>query len=350
MLYDIYKSYQENVTRGPSFKGKIPERKWLPKEKWIDFLGFRVASPLGVPAGPLLTSKWTTLAAQLGFDVVTYKTIRSHAYAGWDLPNVIYVKSEGPLKEGEGCVVKTDHTPQLSEMAITNSFGMPSQSPEFLERDIALANEQLKEGQLLVVSVVGSTNSGRDFLKDYLDTALLAKRSGAKVVEANFSCPNVKSKEGSLYNHPEAVLEMCTALVKALKETPLIIKVGVFANPDLMKKVLTMMARAGVQAVSGINTISKRVVDQEGKPALGPDRLTSGICGAPIQNQALEFVKGASRIIQDEKLPLTLIGVGGVTKAADFGQFLDAGAQFVQTATGMMWNPYLAHDFHHSIH
>jgi hypothetical protein len=51
-----------------------------------------VASPLGVPAGPLLTSKWTDLAARLGFDVVTYKTIRSSEFAGHPVPNVVYLE------------------------------------------------------------------------------------------------------------------------------------------------------------------------------------------------------------------------------------------------------------------
>jgi hypothetical protein len=55
----------------------------------------QVASPLGVPAGPLLDSKWTTLAANLGYDIVTYKTIRTCASTGHAPPNVLYLQADG---------------------------------------------------------------------------------------------------------------------------------------------------------------------------------------------------------------------------------------------------------------
>ena len=76
-IYDIRKTYLENADHGPFFNGPIPQRVLPPKEKWIDFLGFPVVSPIGVPAGPLLTSNWIALAGKLGFDIPTYKTIRS---------------------------------------------------------------------------------------------------------------------------------------------------------------------------------------------------------------------------------------------------------------------------------
>jgi len=37
-----------------------------------------------------------------------------------------------------------------------------------------------------------------------------------------------------------------------------------------------------------------------------------------------------------------IIGCGGVTVPADFKEYRDAGANVVMSATGAMWNPYLA--------
>ena len=37
-----------------------------------------------------------------------------------------------------------------------------------------------------------------------------------------------------------------------------------------------------------------------------------------------------------------IIGCGGVTVPSDFKEYRDAGANVVMTATGAMWNPYLA--------
>jgi dihydroorotate dehydrogenase len=80
--------------------------------------------------------------------------------------------------------------------------------------------------------------------------------------------------------------------------------------------------------------------------ALGPLRLVSGICGGPIRAGAVDFIKKANHIIQQYQLPLTLIGCGGITEAKHFTEFLDAGAKVAMSATGMMWDPYLAARYH----
>src|SRR5262245_21595180 len=52
------------------------------------FCGLRVGSPLGVPAGPLLNGRWLLYYASLGFDVLTYKTVRSGPRECYPLPNL----------------------------------------------------------------------------------------------------------------------------------------------------------------------------------------------------------------------------------------------------------------------
>lgn len=340
-LYNIDKTYAQNVAEGPVYSGKAPPRILIDRQQWIDFLGFPVASRLGVPAGPLLTSQWTTLAAQLGFDIVTYKTIRSQAHVAHPLPNVSYVH---PLNDHTALFTKTAPL-ELQNLAITNSFGMPSQSSEFLMRDIRQANEHLSEGQVLVVSVVGTHRPQISFTQDFVQAARFAKEAGAKIIEANFSCPNVTTGEGSLYTYPEAFQEIGSALIKTLKETPLIIKVGAFPDTGLLKEILNIAARIGVRAISGINSVSMRVLDDRAQPALGTQRPTSGICGAPIRQAGLHFVQTARKIIDAERLPLTLIGMGGIVHEDHFNDFFNAGADIAMTATGMMWKPELAYDY-----
>ena len=343
-IYDIHKTYLENVAQGPFFKGQIPKRQFPPKEKWIDFLGYSVASRIGVPAGPLLTSRWVDLAAKLWFDLPIYKTIRSSEHPSHPLPNMVYVDT----KDMTSTQAQLAHTPspRLEELAVTNSFGMPSKSPEFLLEDIPRANACLQEGQVMIVSIVGSNRSHCTFLEDFVEAARLAKNAGAKIIEANFSCPNVGKSEGCLYMSPSAVAEIGSALVKAIAPIPSIIKVGTFGSEEQLREVLLAAARAGIRAISGINTVSMTVVDALGNPALGPTRLTSGICGGPIRETALNFVENAARINKEEKLGLTLIGVGGITIPEHFDQFFNAGANIAMSATGMMWDPYLAARYH----
>src|SRR6185503_1126110 len=88
-LYDPSKTYLENVEEGPFFSAPIPEYESTDP---VDFLGFKLNSPLGVPAGPLLNAKWIALASALGFDLLTYKTIRSFSHPGHPLPNIVFIE------------------------------------------------------------------------------------------------------------------------------------------------------------------------------------------------------------------------------------------------------------------
>lgn len=325
-LYDIEKTYLENSDYGPFFDGKIPAR---PKsEKRFDFLGHPVRSRIGVPAGPLLNSKWIALAAKLGFDVVTYKTIRSEAHPSHRLPNISFVDEQGQ---------RIADPRSLEALSITNSFGMPSRSPDFLLQDIERANQSLGEGQVMIVSVVGTPRQGLHFHDDFARAASLAREGGARLIEANFSCPNVEKAKGILYENPETVLSLTKRICRAIDPVPLIIKVGVFSDPEVMEQVFVAAARGGARAICGINSVSRAV-----HPPLDKERTTSGVCGQAIQREALAFIHRGARIIQNHKLGLMLMGCGGILSAAHFDLFFEAGAQVAMSATGMMWDPYLA--------
>ena len=335
-IYDIEKTYLENADEGPFFKGPIPERTKTKKK--FNLFGHEVNSPIGVPAGPLLNSRWIALAAKLGYDVPTYKTIRSFAYAGHPLPNVIYVE---PIDSFKAKPLKSPPR-DLSQLTITNSFGMPSRSPEYLLEDIEKANRSLEPGQVMIVSIVGTPGLDVSYVDDFVQTAEFAKGAGAKIIEANFSCPNVGRAEGSLYTNPEAVLEFAKKVAKAIHPVPLILKVGLFATHEMMKRVFFAAATGGAKGICGINSVSMEVIDAP----LGDARKTSGVCGGGVRRKAIEFIKCASQIIRDEKLDLTLLGCGGIMTPRHFDEMLHAGAQFALTATGMMWDPYLALRYH----
>ena len=334
-IYDIHKSYADNAAYGPFFNEPIPERP--PCKPSVDCLGFKLLSPLGVPAGPLLNSRWIALAAKLGFDCVTYKTIRSFAHPGHQLPNMIFID---PVDDRLARAAPPAHA--MEDLTLTNSFGMPSKSPDFLLEDITQANRSLMPGQLMIVSVVGTPNQGVSFKEDFVRAAMLAKEAKAKVIEANLSCPNVGKTEGMLYLDPEAVYEFTKAMVHAIRPVPLVLKVGTFPDPNIMTRCFTAAARAGAAAICGINSVSMQVVDAKGEPALGPHRPTSGVCGAAIFHQALDFLQHGSEILRKERLDLELFGCGGIVKSEQFDTMLTHGPKIAMCATGMMWDPLLA--------
>lgn len=347
-IYDIKKSYLENAEDGPFFSGKLPSRVFPPEEQWEDFLGFKVASKIGVPAGPLLNSRWISFGARAGFDILTYKTIRSKEHPAHPLPNMVYVETPGFLSsEQEGGALKmTDVEPaDMEHLAVTNSFGIPSRTPEYLIKDIHVANASLAPGQVMIVSVSGTPRPGVDFVEDFVDAGRLALAGGAKILEANFSCPNVITCEGSVHTSPDAVYTISKRIIDATK-IPLIIKIGVIIDEKVMKDVMVAAARAGVRAICGINALSMRVENRDGSASLGENRAKSGICGGPIRMATLDFIDMAKRINDREKLGLIIMATGGVTLPEHFDEFFAHGADVAMTATGMMWDPLLGIKYH----
>lgn len=347
-IYNIAASWEENLEKGPQFTAPLPSRSFPDPSTWVDFLGFKVASRLGVFAGPLLDSRWVKLASDLGFDLLTYKTIRTAPTNGHPLPNILYIDQKGSFDPRliPSQVKATPIPPAQEDLTITNSFGMPSKDKAYLLHDIPKAQRELKEGQLLIVSITGSASAAKGLKEDFVEAALLAKTAGATCIEANFSCPNVVGKEGSLYLSPDASFEIAAAITAAIDPIPLIIKVGTYPDTLTQTKSFIALSCAGVKAIAGINTLSLSVLNAKGEPALGPGRLRSGVCGSAIRNAALDFTREAREIIDREGLLLTLIGGGGIVEPEHFDLFLRNGADFAFTATGMMWEPFIAHRYH----
>ena len=158
-------------------------------------------SPLGVAAGPLLHGHWILYYASLGFDLLTYKTVRSQVRACYPMPNLQPVRQQRLVQAG--CDARVQSRMRGTWVV---SFGMPSQSPDVWRADVRWTRQKLSREKLLSVSVVASVqpNWGMDEVaQDYARCAAWAVESGADVVEINLSCPNVETCDGQLYQQPE---------------------------------------------------------------------------------------------------------------------------------------------------
>ncbi len=347
--YDIHKSYDWNYENGPVFKGIIPKRKIHSRK--IKLFDFEINSPIGVPAGPLLNSNWIKLYAELGWDIPVYKTIRSVKRQCHPNPNCIYVSSHRQLQDSDvgGRIIEVPEEPSsLKEVSITNSFGMPSANPEKWMADIEKANSYLSRGQVMVVSVVGTPGESKNLTEDYAHLAFLAKEAGAKIIEANYSCPNVCSGEGSIFTDPELSGEISEAIRKEIGNTPFMIKVGNFSDINLMEAVAKANAPF-VDGIAGINTIPMKVYNEKDEQALpGKSRLTSGICGAAIHDISQKFTENLAAIRKKNKYDFIICGVGGIMTVEDFQERLEGGADIVMSATGAMWDSLMAMEYHNS--
>jgi dihydroorotate dehydrogenase (NAD+) catalytic subunit len=341
--YNIHKSYEWNYQNGPIFNEEIPKRE-IPTKK-IELLGLKLNSRIGIPAGPLLNSNWIKLYAKLGFDVLVYKTVRTITRECHSQPNCIFVQTEKQLQAkdaGKKIIGNFREPDNLQKITITNSFGMPSRTPKEWQTDIEKANSYLAEGQVMIVSIVGTPEANENIITDYVRCAALAKEAGAKIIEANYSCPNVNSKEGSIFLDSEFSAKISAAIKQEIGSVPLLIKIGNFPNADIMQKVVVANQKF-VQGFAGINTIPMQVFNKKNEQALpGKGRLTSGLCGAGIRDIAQNFTKTLAELRQKLGSEFIICGVGGITSMQDFTKRLDAGADLAMSATGAMWNPFIA--------
>ncbi len=342
--YDIHRSYDENYLEGPFLKESPPKRNITPQKS---FLGFQVNSLLGVPAGPLLNANWIKAYAELGFDLLVYKTVRSQERACHPNPNCMYLNQKRQLREIDferQLFASMDPPEDLSKISITNSFGMPSRAPEVWQEDIQKAKSGIGEGQLLIVSVVGTPGES-DLKADYVKAAAIAVEAGAPVIEINLSCPNVVSGEGSIFTDPELSSQISKAVKDEIASVPLIIKMGYIADPFKLSKVIHANA-PHVDAISSINTLSFEVINEEGEQALpGAGRLRSGVCGSAIRSCGLAQAKQIAELKAQMKYDFAIVGVGGIMTTEHILEYFQVGVDAVMSATGAMWDPFLAYKY-----
>ncbi len=344
-FYDPLKSYDDNYNDGPFGEfadGKIYEEVLSPS---YDFLGYKVNLPFGIPAGPLLNSKFVKAAFEKGFDIPVYKTVRNGAYSTHPFPNVLGVHVEGDLtleKAQQPLVADNTYEDPIS---ITNSFGVPSKDPSVWQEDVKKAIGYAGKGQVMVLSFMGTTvqnQTAEELVSDFALAAKLSFETGAKILEVNLSCPNVGNEGLVCYN-----LGMTKKVLQAIREKidniPLIVKVGYYKEENDLERLSEIVAEYA-NSISAINTISAPIIDKDGNQALpgNPVRLKSGVCGACIKWAGLDMVRKLSKIREKHNYKFSIEGVGGVTKPEDYFEYKDAGADAVFSATGAMWNPSLA--------
>lgn len=352
--YDRLRDYAWNYENAPAVSQQAPSQQ-IKRDNVIagnwTFCGLPVDSPIGISAGPLLNSNWLLYYAMLGFDILTYKTTRSRQRDCYPTPNLLPVEDrclEAFLETQEKEQNAPEQSPEVwieacetMQRSWAISFGMPSMPPEVWQKDVEYAKRRLPTGKLLSVSVVATPEkdwSNEILASDYARCARWAKESGADCVEVNFSCPNVASCDGQLFQNPPTAAKVCEAVREAISDTPLIIKIGYTQDALLARDLLTQLAPSAT-AFSMTNCIPAKVSDKGLPQFHGEPR---GIGGAAILSASVAQIGMFKKCIDELDLAIKLIGVGGIFGADDVVRYLDAGAESTQMATAAMLDPGLA--------
>lgn len=343
-LYRFNKTFEQNAALGPNFEETFPIVPATPKKQ---FLGLTVNSRFGIAAGPGINSNWISLYSRLGFDILTYKTVRLHERLAHPLPNFTFLDTDpSRLVANKPLIATNRRSKSLAFSTTGGSLGMPSSAPEFWQSDIQITKDLLLEGQVLIVSVVGTVlpnTTEKDFIQEFATLTAMAVDSGADIVEANLSCPNVGSEEGETFKDSELARKIGKAVKHAAGGRPVLLKIG-YCDEDELRSLLSAVAGV-VDGVVMINALSSKILDQEDEPFFGPSRSYAGAHGAGVFPFALDMVKRSTKIIESKRLDLRVIGVGGANTIERVDELLASGASAALVGSAALFLPALAISF-----
>jgi dihydroorotate dehydrogenase (NAD+) catalytic subunit len=167
--------------------------------------------------------------------------------------------------------------------------------------------------------------------EDYERTIqILNEGEGIAAYELNVSCPNTQHGGIQFGSDPRSLDEVITT-AKRVAVRPLIVKLS--PNVTSIAQMAHIAQEAGADAISLVNTFVAMAIDPETrKPRIA--NVTAGLSGPAIKPIAVRMVYDAAHSV---KIPV--IGMGGISTAADIIEFMLAGATAVQIGTASYWDP-----------
>jgi dihydroorotate dehydrogenase (NAD+) catalytic subunit len=332
--YRIDRSYTWNYEHAP----KLPRVRRLPAGPGGRLLGYTLNSSVGVSAGPLLNSKWVEAYARVAFDILTYATVRTGLVPPLGLPNI------RPVENREQAAVTTRRATLNGDLTLAVSLGMPSMDPEVWRRDVRRARERIGKGQMLIVSVLGTTASKdrEALIEDYATCSRWAAESGADAIEVQLAWPD------PFADQPQAIYENVPLAAQILHRVrtsvavPVLAKLGAFKTPRMLHDTATKLA-PWVGGFTLVNGFQRRVLDERGNAAFeGSGRERAEIVGGDTfeaaSRQVLEMLAWRRAGCWDR----AVLAVGGISTIERADQLLREGADAALMATAALWDPLFA--------
>jgi dihydroorotate dehydrogenase (NAD+) catalytic subunit len=184
-----------------------------------------------------------------------------------------------------------------------------------------------RTGARVVVSIWGRT------VDHYRQAADLLGGVGPEVVavEVNISCPNTEAGNELFAHSPDLTRDVLAATVGCGR--PRWAKLSPNVGPAIVD-IAAAAADGGAEAVTLVNTYFGLCIDPvTGIPVLGGVR--GGVSGPAIRPLAIRAVADVHQAHPE----LPIVGVGGISSAADIVEFARAGASAVQIGTATLADP-----------
>src|SRR5437660_9565040 len=216
--------------------------------------------------------------------------------------------------------------PRLYETAagMLNAIGLQNIGARaFVEEKLPALRQ--KKNIVVFANVFGYTR------EDYERTIeILNEGEGIAAYELNVSCPNT-AHGGIQFGSDPRLLDEVVSTAKHHSRRPLIVKLS--PNVTSIAQMAYVAQEAGADAVSLVNTFVAMAIDTETrKPRIS--NITAGLSGPAIKPIAVRMVYDVAHAVR-----IPVIGMGGISTAADVVEFMLAGATAVEIGTASYWDP-----------
>lgn len=274
-------------------------------------MGLRFPNPVGLAAGMDKDGDCIDGFASLGFGFLELGTVTPRPQPGNPKPRLFR------LPEHE---------------AVLNRMGFNNHGVEALAARLVTARRTVPIG----------INIGKNFdtpieraAEDYL-ACLQAVYPVADYITVNISSPNTTNlrelQKGSAFS---SLLRSLVSRGNDLaaqhgKRTPIAVKIAPDVDEAQLDFIAGELLRHQVDAVIATNTTLDRS-HVTGHPLANE---TGGLSGAPLRERSTAVVRELSRRLEGA---IPIIGVGGISSAADAMEKLEAGASLVQVYTGLIY-------------
>ena len=218
-------------------------------------------------------------------------------------------------------------TPRIAEtpMGMLNAIGLQNHGVDWIiENELPFLSQFDTE---IIANIAGATE------EDYIE--VIEKMNDHPVVKAyelNISCPNVRHGGMGLGTNPELAAEM-TRRAKAAARKPVYVKLS--PNVTDIVSIAKACEKAGADGLVMINTLLGMRMDlRTAKPLLANG--TGGLSGPAIKPVGIRCVYQCAQAVS-----IPIIGVGGISNAADVVEYLYAGASAVEVGAANFIDPYV---------
>ena len=297
-------------------------------------------SPIGVAAGPLLNSKWVEGYARLGFDVLTYSTVRSRFQPAHSLPNIRHVETRDQF----AVAPRRPHSNGAPTIAI--SLGTPSMEPDVWRKDMSRAKERLGPGQILIASVIGTPDPGGDpesLIADYTRCAVWSAEAGADVIEVHLATVSPFGEPGQMIYEHIPLSAQILYRIRTTLSLPIVAKLGVFRTPRLLHETATKLA-PWTSGFALVPSIPRRVLDEEGNAAFEGREMVDIVGASTYQvcaRQVEEMIAWRKAGAWDH----AILAIGGITTVERARDLLAEGASAALVDTAAIFDPLFAVQF-----